>query len=287
MPLSKITGNSFSASANTDIDNGLLFLNPTTNRVGVGITTPTAPFHAYTNAALNNTIAVFQNDISTPGYLGEVILSAPNRPAVRTNYRTSNDTNGFLNYDTGEFKLFANAGGSASEVLRANRYGIGLGSNSPSSGMGIMFPASQSASSDANTLDDYEEGTFTPTVSFGGTPSVGATYSVRVGTYTKIGRTVYFTCRVTLTNKGSSTGYSQISGLPFTVFNNLGSYGSASLGYSDGTTGWNVTFQTTLDTNQSYIYLRYNNGTTNVDLTHANWTNTTDCIWTGTYQTST
>ena len=165
---------------------------------------------------------------------------------------------------------------------------VSVGNATPSSsGAGITFPVTQSASSDANTLDDYEEGTWTPTVSFSGTASVGATYSTRLGTYTKIGRTVYFSCRITLTNKGSSTGSSQITGLPFTVFNNGGSYGSASLGYSDATTGWNVTFQAVLDTNQTYIILRYNNGTNTVDLTDANWTNTTDCIWTGTYQTST
>ena len=42
---------------------------------------------------------------------------------------------------------------------------IGVGGATPStSGAGITFPATQSASTDANTLDDYEEGTFTPTV---------------------------------------------------------------------------------------------------------------------------
>lgn len=40
MPLSRLTGNSFNATANTNIDNGLLFINPTTNRVGVNTTTP-------------------------------------------------------------------------------------------------------------------------------------------------------------------------------------------------------------------------------------------------------
>lgn len=40
MPLSKITGNSFNASANTNIDNGLLFLNPVTNTIGINTTNP-------------------------------------------------------------------------------------------------------------------------------------------------------------------------------------------------------------------------------------------------------
>jgi hypothetical protein len=48
---------------------------------------------------------------------------------------------------------------------------ISVGNATPStSGAGITFPATQSASSDANTLDDYEEGTFTPVYS----PASGA-----------------------------------------------------------------------------------------------------------------
>ena len=71
-----------------------------------------------------------------------------------------------------------------------------------------------------NTLDDYEEGTFTPTVTFGG-GSTGITYSSarRVGKYTKIGNCVEYYIHVELTNKGSSTGSLEITGLPFTVTN--------------------------------------------------------------------
>ena len=57
-------------------------------------------------------------------------------------------------------------------------------------GVGITFPATQSASSDANTLDDYEEGTWTPNQGSGLTV-VGAFSSS--GTYTKIGSVVIVT----------------------------------------------------------------------------------------------
>jgi hypothetical protein len=87
-------------------------------------------------------------------------------------------------------------------------------------GTGITFPATQSASSNANTLDDYEEGTWTPVVAFGGA-SVGVTYSAQQGNYTKIGNRVYISGRVALTNKGSSTGAITITGLPFTSANTL------------------------------------------------------------------
>lgn len=65
---------------------------------------------------------------------------------------------------------------------------IGVGGTTPAaSGSGITFPATQSASSDANTLDDYEEGTWTPTQGSGLTV-VGAFSSS--GSYTKVGRVV-------------------------------------------------------------------------------------------------
>ena len=79
----------------------------------------------------------------------------------------------------------------------------------------IAFPATQSASANANTLDDYEEGTWTPGIAFGG-GATGVTYGTQTGTYVKVGRLVQFQGRITLTSKGSSTGVATITGLPFT-----------------------------------------------------------------------
>lgn len=73
----------------------------------------------------------------------------------------------------------------------------------------IKFPAAQNASADANTLDDYGEGTWTP--SLGGT----ATYLNQTGTYTKIGRVVFFMCNLTVNLIGTGNTFT-ISGLPFT-----------------------------------------------------------------------
>jgi len=95
---------------------------------------------------------------------------------------------------------------------------ISVGNATPTtSGAGITFPATQSASSDANTLDDYEEGTWTPSVRDGGTDR-SPTYAFRGATYTKIGNTVYARWGFKLSNKGagSGSGEIQIWGLPFT-----------------------------------------------------------------------
>jgi hypothetical protein len=94
-----------------------------------------------------------------------------------------------------------------------NQYGIGLGTAVPSSGIGIAFPATQSASSDANTLDDYEEGTWSPTLTTGFT---SPTYSVQRGTYTKIGRQVNFAIELTV-NGGTRAGTLLRITLPFTA----------------------------------------------------------------------
>ena len=84
-------------------------------------------------------------------------------------------------------------------------------------GGGIKFPATQSASSDANTLDDYEEGTWTPTNIGGSLVVVGAFTSS--GTYTKIGKVV--TVAGTLNGATSVTisggGNVVCGGLPFSA----------------------------------------------------------------------
>lgn len=85
----------------------------------------------------------------------------------------------------------------------------------------IKFPATQNASSDPNTLDDYEEGTFTPVLSFGGA-SVGIAYTTQLGGYVKIGILVAITVRIFLSSKGSSTGAAVVSGLPFVGENVVG-----------------------------------------------------------------
>lgn len=92
---------------------------------------------------------------------------------------------------------------------------VAVGGATPTAGAGVAFPATQSASANVNTLDDYEEGTFTPGVSFGG-GTTGITYTSQIGNYTKIGNRVFFQLRVQLSAKGSSSGSALITGLPFT-----------------------------------------------------------------------
>jgi hypothetical protein len=97
---------------------------------------------------------------------------------------------------------------------RFTQYGIGLSTAVPSSGTGITFPATQSASTDANTLDDYEEGTWTPSLT-----AISGTLTTVVngtGNYTRIGNSVTVTCAPSITTNGTGGGNRLvISGLPF------------------------------------------------------------------------
>lgn len=99
---------------------------------------------------------------------------------------------------------------------------ISVGNTTPATtGAGVTFPAAQSASSDANTLDDYEEGDWTPTIigaNTAGTTTYGAT---RVGRYTKVGRQVTCSFRVNYT-AATGTGNLNVTGFPFTALEAIG-----------------------------------------------------------------
>jgi hypothetical protein len=82
---------------------------------------------------------------------------------------------------------------------------------------GIAFPATQSASADANTLDDYEEGTWTPTYE-ASTSNPSVTYSTQAAAYTKVGRVVSVNGRLRISAVSSTgSGTLFIAGLPFTT----------------------------------------------------------------------
>jgi hypothetical protein len=86
------------------------------------------------------------------------------------------------------------------------------GNWAPANGLGIDFSATPGTGT-SELLADYEEGTWTPdltNMTVVGSPTVA-------GTYTKIGRFVYFECRVLATTIASTAGASYISGLPFTA----------------------------------------------------------------------
>jgi hypothetical protein len=154
--------------------------------------------------AANNSSQIYigaKNATSATSWAGGALLGA---------IENSSDASGYLAFST-----TTSVGGNI-ERMRLNSTGalVLAGGTTTANGIGITFPATQSASSNANTLDDYEEGTFTPTVQ--GVSSAGtATYSAQDGKYTKIGNLVYVNVYLTYTG-GTGTGQLAVGGLPFT-----------------------------------------------------------------------
>ena len=163
--------------------------------------------------------------------------------------RLSNNVDG-IRFDTGN--------GNTTERLRITNSGlVGIGTDSPQNTVHVMGEVRISDANDvsqrlrishdgidfqntgtgssttavSHTLDDYERGAFTPfwtdrSATVAGRPSVNASYLLQQGTYTKVGRLVYFTAYFGIdatpysyTNGAVNTNQAAIGGLPFTVAN--------------------------------------------------------------------
>lgn len=149
----------------------------------------------------------------------------------------------------------------------------------------LAFPSAQNPSANANTLDDYEEGTWTPAIKFGGA-TTGITYgAATLGRYTKIGRQVTASCICTLTSKGTATGSATLEGLPFGAANDS-IYSSAAIGYAIGFSSITGTVLGLVQANAARVLLYQSNNGAAAGLTNANLTNASALYLTASYDTA-
>jgi hypothetical protein len=94
---------------------------------------------------------------------------------------------------------------------------VGAGNFVMTSGYGIDFSAT-SGTGTSELFDDYEEGTWTPALSYDTAGTSSFTYAIQQGYYTKVGRliTVHFKVQLTNFSKGTASGSLNITGLPYT-----------------------------------------------------------------------
>lgn len=85
----------------------------------------------------------------------------------------------------------------------------------------LTFPSTENPSADANTIDDYEEGTWTPVLTFATAGNLSVVYSGQVGHYTKVARLVFlqFSLNTSTFTHTTASGAFQITGVPFTSAN--------------------------------------------------------------------
>jgi hypothetical protein len=159
--------------------------------VGIGTASPSARFEVEDNgSATGNVIMKVTQDDQSSHY----------GMSVGNDAYSTTDTDGFLIYQANNGHTYIYNGGA----------GLGANIGMPVAG-GITFGMDTAA---ANALDDYEEGTWTPSITRDSNPSIGS-YAVRYGSYTKIGNQVTLFCEVVSSTVSGGSGYWYCTGLPF------------------------------------------------------------------------
>ena len=159
-------------------------------------------------------IALFKKDNTTVGSIGTEVADGTTPADLVITAGTNNASRLWLKGGDSGLMLDGNTNSilpTDENSYEDNRTNIGSGSYRfkdlyLSGGVDFGAATGGSGTSTSNKLDDYEEGTWTPTVS-------GAIILDSVGTYTKVGNLVHFQARVEWSN---GTGASAFGGLPFT-----------------------------------------------------------------------
>ena len=212
--------NTASSDGGIDIDSS--------GKVGVGVASPDGTFHIHTASAGSVTAATGADDlvIENSGDTGISILAADGNNTTAILFGNATDNLGAAirwNHNNNEMSIGPDKSGAH---LRINS-GDGAEACRVLSGGGLTFNGDTST---ANALDDYEEGTFTPTAQ-GSTTAGTASYSQQVGKYTKIGDRVFFEIYIHWDSGTGSGSALYIYGLPFAAQSSSQTYPAASIGY--------------------------------------------------------
>ena len=278
---------------------------------GSTITGSTAQFTTITGSNISGALIGTLNTISVIN--AGTNLTASNVGSIRSLSLTSSVAGlTSISSSTGNFTILTGSTTSGSTALftnitasnisgTSNLYiggNIGIGTSSPATqldvrGTGsfysIKFPSVQSSSTDPNTLDDYEEGTWTPAYSASVT-SAGWAYNTTntSGSYIKIGKMMRLTGRLAITSTGSSAGSLYISGLPsINADSGQGNWGTMSTAYyaNFATSVSGVIGRITQGDNK--VVLSKNTSTISFDMVVTDLTNNSDLIFVIQYNTTT
>jgi hypothetical protein len=208
-------------ATNTAVGNNALVQNSTgafSTAVGreAGFSTLTSDYNTFVGYRAGYNTTGGQNT-----FLGKFAGNSVTSGATNTIVGAFNGNQGGLDIRTSSNYTVISDGGGTPHLAAYAGGTVALQGAIPNAGTGITFPATQSNSSNANTLDDYEEGSWTPIVTATGVS--GVAYSRQVGYYTKIGNAVSIMFTADLSSKGTGgSGQIGISPLPFVP----GTYGA-------------------------------------------------------------
>ena len=229
--------------------------------IGIGTDNPTKALHLAQNSDI--AIRMDSNNANANARTWEIVVGGNPSNNAEMVFRTRQDD-----------------GTGGSECARIKRNGI----IALPSGGGIDFSATSDATGmSSELLDDYEEGTWTPTINFGG--SFNGTYAVNEGFYTKIGRLVNVSCELAISSKGSTTGQVNIDGLPFTPNSDDESRASGVVGYHQDVSNIDMPIQILIERNQTIFPLRDSGSVSSTGISDSNLGNGFRFYFTVTYMT--
>ena len=177
------------------------------DRVGIGTATPGYPLEVVGNAVFSADATCKRFFVNDTTGNGNAYINGANgsQSVINLGGQTNYNYGAIIYDDASNFLAFRTNG---AEAARFNSTGnlVLKGGTAAANGVGVTFPATPVASSDANCLDDYKEGTFTATLNSG-------TFTSQVFKYTKIGNmvTVFFDVIV------GTGGGDRITNLPYTA----------------------------------------------------------------------
>ncbi len=244
-----------------DVDNDLsvgsdlLYVDVSAGKVGINTNTPGARL---SGSILNiDDASVSGIELSNSGSSATEIFADGSKTVI------SERRSGSIVFRTSGTNERMNIGAGGDVTVNTGNLIIGT------SGKGIDFSAT-SGTGTSELFDDYEEGTWTPTLTTSGTDFGSVTYDAQTaGSYTKIGRMVYFKLRLftDAITVGSASGNVQIDGLPFSA--SLSS--AVPVGYSSLWTTNQPTHGLVLSgTSKIGLYYRAASNTTSVELPYTN-----------------
>ena len=260
-----------------------LYIDTTDNRIGIGTNSPSTELHVKNTSS----DADVQIESTSSGGDARLNLYANSAGVSQIRFGDEATTNvGLLTYDHSDDSMALRV--NAAEAMRIDSAGHAI---IPA---GVTLGTAAGVYAAANTLDDYETGSFTPTFTSTGTNPSGVTYDPTVGNeghYTKIGKVVHIQINIrtdAISNKGS--GNLQVSGLPFVSSDYASQGGVATFPcYSAGFLNKHPSYALVAEaeTTLSLVYRATSDGSVENVLTSALNTGSNDnlCRITGTYMT--
>ena len=206
------------------VDADTLFVDASEDRVGIGTASPQAPIHtsaggSNTSSLAGNTQAIFANTAASDSISRVAIIAGA--------------TTGFSVLDFGD--TAASNSGGITYAHQHDRISFGASGGTTRASIdsdGLKFGTDTAA---ANALDDYEEGTWTPTIDASSSSPSSITYTTQGGCYQKVGNTVHISGYVYVATSGLSggSGSLEIKGFPYTASSGYTvGYQSLSVGYA-------------------------------------------------------